>query len=102
MSTDVMIFMPQGKVSGAEAVLLELLRSPERDRVCVACPPGSELERRLQAEGTRTVAFGLQKLSGRSGYVHFIAGLVRSVVQAAGCLRAERPAVAHVFLPVAL
>lgn len=89
--------MAQGKVSGAERVLLELLEGGPSATVTVACPPESALAAEVERLGVRTVPFFLPLIAdvGRSRYA---ADLARAFVAARRAIRAEAPDVVHAFV----
>lgn len=100
--TSVVIFMSQGKVSGAESVLLELLRGEAASVVGVACPAGSDLDERVRKLGVPTYDFGVELRAEQVSASAFVRGMQRSLWSAFQILRTVRPALAHVFLPVAI
>lgn len=94
--------LPEGQISGAETVLLELVRARPKADLSVLCPPASPLAERLASEGLPIEPFTLSKHAESGSWTRLAGDLRRAALAVRDGLRRLDPDVVHVFLPLAL
>src|SRR5688500_14007227 len=99
MTSRVMIAMPQGEMSGAENMLVELLRDRGSFEACVMCPDGTPLQRSMASIGVPTLPFGVPKKQNHR-WPAFIVAMARSYRDGDRAIKTWRPDVLHAFLPL--
>src|SRR4051812_4335785 len=98
----VLIVMPQGKIAGAERVLLELLAARPRGVVGVCAPSSSNLAKEVRRLGYPVFDFSVPKLRDSRSVRRYTRAYVRSVAQVWRHVAETSPDVIHSFLPLAL